>query len=92
MKTFRYRLYPNKIQEEKLAQNLWCWRFIYNWGLWLSKEKYPWRVNLANTLKEKKKELKLSDRTYHCKNCWHIEDRDLMASKNILTMAQATKL
>lgn len=57
MKTFRYRLSPNKIQEEKLAQNFWCARYIYNWWLWLSKEKYSWRVNLANQLKEKKKEL-----------------------------------
>jgi len=48
---------PNKIQEVTLAQNFWCVRYIYNWGLWLSKEKYPWWINLSNQLKEKKKEL-----------------------------------
>lgn len=57
MKTFRYRIMPNKIQEITLAQNFWCVRYIYNWGLWLSKEKYPWWINLSNQLKEKKKEL-----------------------------------
>lgn len=57
MKTRKYRLTPNKIQEQQLAKNFWCSRRIYNYWLWLSKEKYPWYVNLANTLKEKKKEL-----------------------------------
>lgn len=57
MKTFRYRLYPNKIQEEKLAQNFWCARYIYNRWLWLSKERYTWCYNLQKLLKEKKKEL-----------------------------------
>jgi len=57
MKTYKYRLYPNKIQEQQIANNFWCARFIYNYWLWLSKEKYLWRIYLANTLKEKKKEL-----------------------------------
>jgi putative transposase len=39
-----------------------------------------------------KKDLKLSDRIYYCDKCWHIEDRDLMASKNILAMEQDTKI
>lgn len=34
-----------------------------------------------------KKDLTLKDRTYHCDVCWYSEDRDLMASKNILAMA-----
>lgn len=57
MKCYKYRLTPNAYQKQLLAQNFGCARMIYNWGLWLSKEKYPWRVNLANQLKEKKKEL-----------------------------------
>lgn len=57
MKTRKYRIYPNNEQIQKLSQNFGSARFVYNWGLWLSKEKYPWRINLANQLKEKKKEL-----------------------------------
>lgn len=57
MKTYKYRILPNKEQIQKLSQNFGSARFVYNWWLWLSKEKYPWRVNLANQLKEKKKEL-----------------------------------
>lgn len=34
-----------------------------------------------------KKDLTLKDRTYHCDVCWYSDDRDLMASKNILAMA-----
>ena len=33
-----------------------------------------------------KKELKLSERTYHCDVCGHEEDRDLNAAKNINAM------
>lgn len=31
-----------------------------------------------------KQELKLSERIYHCDNCWAVLDRDINASKNIL--------
>jgi len=34
-----------------------------------------------------KKDLKLSDRIYHCDVCDHSEDRDLMASKNLRKLA-----
>lgn len=57
MKTYKYRISPNKEQIQKLSQNFGSARFVYNRWLWISKEKYPWRVNLANQLKEKKKEL-----------------------------------
>ena len=38
-----------------------------------------------------KETLWLDERTYHCDVCWHIEDRDVNAAKNILAMAQASK-
>lgn len=31
-----------------------------------------------------KGEMKLSERTYHCDNCWALLDRDINASLNIL--------
>ena len=32
-KAFKYRIYPNKKQQEKIAQNFGCVRYIYNKGL-----------------------------------------------------------
>jgi len=32
-KAFKYRLYPNKIQEQKINQNMGCVRYIYNLAL-----------------------------------------------------------
>lgn len=32
-KAFKYRLFPNSEQQEKLNKTLGCVRFIYNWGL-----------------------------------------------------------
>ena len=36
---------------------------------------------------EKKEDLTLSDRTYHCKNCGYREDRDINAAINLKTLA-----
>ena len=33
LKTYVYRVYPNKEQEILLAKHFGCTRFIYNWGL-----------------------------------------------------------
>ena len=51
MKTYKYRIYPTKVQQEYLWKCFWCVRFVYNRWLWLSKEKYLWYYNLANQLK-----------------------------------------
>ena len=40
LKSFVYRLYPNKEQEVLLAKHFGCNRFIYNWALNLRKESY----------------------------------------------------
>lgn len=56
MKIYKYRIYPTKDQQEYLWKWFWCCRFIYNRWLWLSKERYPWYYNLANQLKELKKD------------------------------------
>lgn len=56
MKTYKYRIYPNKSQQEYLCKCFGCVRFVYNWWLWLSKDKYLWYKNLANQLKQLKKD------------------------------------
>ncbi|MFA7287411.1 MAG: IS200/IS605 family element RNA-guided endonuclease TnpB [Melioribacteraceae bacterium] len=33
IKSFKYRIYPNKSQEEMFNKHFGCARFIYNWGL-----------------------------------------------------------
>lgn len=40
LKSYEYRLYPNKEQEILLAKHFGCNRFIYNWALNLRKEEY----------------------------------------------------
>ena len=40
LKSFVYRLYPNKEQEILFAKHFGCNRFIYNWALNLRKESY----------------------------------------------------
>ncbi len=37
---YKYRIYPNKIQEEQLAKTFGCCRFVYNQTLAYRKEKY----------------------------------------------------
>lgn len=54
MKTYKYRIYPTKVQQEYLWKCFWCCRFVYNRWLWLSKEKYTWYYNLSNQLKDLK--------------------------------------
>lgn len=56
MKPYKYRIYPNKSQQEYLCKCFGCVRFVYNWWLWLSKDKYNWYNNLANQLKQLKKD------------------------------------
>lgn len=33
MRAYKYRIYPNNEQKQKIAQHFGCSRFIYNWGL-----------------------------------------------------------
>lgn len=40
LKSYEYRLYPNKEQKILLAKHFGCNRFIYNWALNLRKEEY----------------------------------------------------
>ena len=40
LKAYKYRIYPNKTQEELLAKTFGCCRFVYNRTLAYRKEKY----------------------------------------------------
>ena len=40
LKAYKYRIYPNKAQEELLAKTFGCCRFVYNQALAYRKEKY----------------------------------------------------
>jgi len=61
----------------------WYWKQVHQISRWYPTSKQCskcWNV---------KKVLKLSEREYHCESCWHTDDRDINASKNIL---QYTKI
>lgn len=40
LKAYKYRIYPNKVQEEVLEKTFGCCRFVYNQTLAYRKEKY----------------------------------------------------
>lgn len=56
MKAYKYRIYPTKSQQKLLLKHFGCCRFVYNWWLWVSKEKYDWCYNLCKKLTQFKKE------------------------------------
>ena len=60
VKGFRYRIYPNKEQEQQLNQMLGNARFVYNWALDRRIKEYQ---------SEKKKYIRFyfNDRTYSAK-------------------------
>jgi putative transposase len=49
-KGFKFRLYPNQEQEDLLAVQFGHKRYIYNWGIDQSRERYPGYSTLADQL------------------------------------------
>ena len=49
-KAFKYRIYPNKKQQAALAVQFGHARYIYNWGLAQSQDRYPGYNRLAKQL------------------------------------------
>jgi putative transposase len=49
-KTFKYRIYPNREQQQKLAVQFGHARYVYNWGLTKSQDRYPGYNRLAKQL------------------------------------------
>lgn len=58
-KAFKYRLYPSRTQEESLTIQFGQARYIYNWGLEQSRDRYPGYCHLAKCLPK----LKASEET-----------------------------
>jgi len=62
IKAFKYRIYPNQIQEEKINQNIGCARWIYNYALakkikaWQQEQKNLSRYDIQKDLPELKKQ------------------------------------
>lgn len=62
LKSFKYRLYPNKEQQVLLAKHFGCVRYIYNWAMNTKIEKYKVEkktenfISLGNKLPELKEE------------------------------------
>lgn len=55
-KAFKFRLYPNNIQKEKLNKNFGCYRFVYNH--YLSKIKNKGYINTYSCIKDYTSKLK----------------------------------
>ncbi|MEM3521112.1 MAG: helix-turn-helix domain-containing protein, partial [Thermoproteota archaeon] len=64
--TYKFRLYPNKEQEEKLLETLELCRQTYNYFLaqWNGKDKIPSRIKLQSQLPKLKKEKPELGRVY----------------------------
>lgn len=62
MNAYKYRIYPNPEQQEKIARHFGCTRFVYNWGLEAKISQYQKDkttlscFDLINRLKELKSE------------------------------------
>jgi len=54
-KGLKFRLYPNQAQEALLAVQFGHKRYIYNWGIEQSRERYPGYTTLANQLPDLKR-------------------------------------
>ena len=59
LKSFKYRLYPNKEQEIQIQKTLGCSRFVYNHALALKKELWEeYKLSFNPKLKSFKEEWK----------------------------------
>ena len=47
-KAFKYRIYPNKQQQELIQKTFGCCRFVYNYYLNIRKESYEKDKNSVN--------------------------------------------
>lgn len=76
----------------KAIWEVWWWMFIrfltykaeWYWRTLIIIDRFFPSSKTCNYCWHIKEELKLSERMYHCKNCWAEIDRDINAAKNIL--------
>lgn len=94
-KGVKFRIYPNKDQQNLINQTIGCCRLIYNMGLEMRNKAFESgeKVNYSKTsamLTEIKRSYKnplvknLAVRKWECPNCHTKHDRDTNASINIL--------
>ena len=86
-KTYKFRLYPNKIQQELINKTLGCTRFIYNTMLY-EKEKLYKQNKITKTKKDCIKELPLLKQTYP----WLTEIDSMALSTTIFDLEEALKI
>ena len=73
------------VQEQKLAEFYRIMRYKCEWnGIKLiTADRFYASSKICSNCGKVKKDLKLSDRTYHCEHCGAVTDRDLNASMNL---------
>ena len=73
------------VQEQKLADFYRIMRYKSDWNgiKFITADRFFASSKLCSVCGNKKKDLKLSDRTYHCEHCGVVIDRDLNASINL---------
>jgi transposase len=97
MKSYQYRIYPNKEQTNILNKTLELCRNLYNTALYqrITGYKLGYKVSFYTQSKRCSNcgyvndQLELKDRTYNCPNCGISLDRDYNASKNILWLGSS---
>ena len=85
-KTYKFRLYPNKIQQELINKTLGCTRFIYNTMLYEKAKLYK-QNKITKTKKDCIKELPLLKQTYP----WLTEIDSMALSTTIFDLEEAFK-
>ena len=73
------------VQEQKLAEFYRIMRYKSDWNgiKFITADRFFASSKLCSVCGNKKKDLKLSDRTYYCEHCGTVIDRDFNASVNL---------
>lgn len=78
LKAYKYRIYPNKQQEEQIQKTFGCCRYVKIGRF--TKSSQP--CNVCGYINPDTKDLSI--REWTCTQCGTVHDRDVNAAKNIL--------